>query len=475
MRIGLLCLSTLATLLAAVLADDECPTSTAAFGIQADKYPQPWTIASTGKENDAELLSVYNAIDWTQVPNSPIKPSDLSMAGYDFNNDPDCWWTASLCTKPKAPGLNADVTICPKGNSWGLTFDDGPTCASPALHTFLKANNQKASFFMLGQQVLLYPQEALEAFQDGHDIMLHSWSHPAMTTLTNLQVVAELFYTIKIVQEVTGVHAKFWRPPYGDIDDRVRAIATQLGLTAVLWNEDSNDWIINSDATQRSAIDQNFQDILGRVSTYGSTTGPIVLEHDLSDATVEIFEDWYPKVGAVYRNVMSVSQCVGSDAYWEGDVGGSGGSTSVGGGASTTSSSGSSGSTSASSGSGGSTTSSGLGGSSTPSGSGGSSTSSGSGGSSTSSGSGAGTTTSAGGSTTTTTGSTSDTTTTTAPTTTTSASTTTTSTTTTTVPQAGLSSTPTPTDQHDSPARKNDAGKIIAVAAGLAGLGALAL
>ncbi|KAJ3029795.1 hypothetical protein HDV00_009436 [Rhizophlyctis rosea] len=416
MRVTLLRLSAVAALIASVTAQDACPTSTASFGIQADKYPASWTVASTGKENDPELLAVYNAIDWTKVPNSPIKPSDLSTTNYDVTSDPDCWWTATGCKEPKVAGLNADVAKCAKGNSWGLTFDDGPTCSSPALYDFLKAQGQKASFFLLGQQVLQFPAETLRAFQDGHDIMLHTWSHTAMTSLNNLQVVAELFYTIKIVQQVTGIHAKYWRPPYGDIDNRVRGIASQLGLTAVVWNEDSDDWIVNSDPAQTTQVDKNFQAILAKVNEYGSTSGPIVLEHDNSAGTVSIFKSWYPKYKAVYKNVQPVSSCIGDNPYWEGDVGTGGTGT-------------------------GSTT------------------------------------------TTTTTPSTTSSTSTTISTTSSPAATITTTVLdnpTTTTNTSGRTFTEgellsTPTKVQDSPARKNDVGKIVAVAAGLAGLGVIAL
>ena len=37
------------------------------------------------------------------------------------------------------------------------------------------------------------------------------------------------------------------RPPYGDVDDRVRAIAWQMGMRTVLWDEDTNDWNMPGD------------------------------------------------------------------------------------------------------------------------------------------------------------------------------------------------------------------------------------
>jgi chitin deacetylase len=38
---------------------------------------------------------------------------------------------------------------------------------------------------------------------------------------------------------------RFFRPPYGDIDNRVRAIAREVfGMYNVLWNTDTHDWCL---------------------------------------------------------------------------------------------------------------------------------------------------------------------------------------------------------------------------------------
>lgn len=63
-----------------------------------------------------------------------------------------------------------------------------------------------------------------------------------MTTLTNEEVVAQLYWTQKAIKETMGITPKCWRPPYGDVDDRVRAIAWQMGMRTFLWDQDSNDW-----------------------------------------------------------------------------------------------------------------------------------------------------------------------------------------------------------------------------------------
>ena len=143
MHAHLLRLSALTALLTApsLIYAAECvaPPSTAVFGLKPEQYPPANELASVGKADDPELLAVYNGINWSEVPSSPIKPVDMATEGYNADADPDCWWTANMCTTPKYPGLNPDVTICNKPGSFGLTFDDGPTCFSSALYGVRKS------------------------------------------------------------------------------------------------------------------------------------------------------------------------------------------------------------------------------------------------------------------------------------------------------------------------------------------------
>ena len=51
--------------------------------------------------------------------------------------------------------------------------------------------------------------------------------------MTNEEAFAELYFTKKAIKEIMGITVQCWRPPYGDVDDRIRYIATQLGLRTI--------------------------------------------------------------------------------------------------------------------------------------------------------------------------------------------------------------------------------------------------
>lgn len=104
-----------------------------------------------------------------------------------------------------------DISTCPDGK-WGLTYDDGPTEFSPALYDFLDQKKQKATFFMIGGQVVKFRDHAKRAFDAGHELAGHTWSHSYLTTLTNEQIVGELMWTARAIEEVTGKKPRYFRP-----------------------------------------------------------------------------------------------------------------------------------------------------------------------------------------------------------------------------------------------------------------------
>lgn len=296
-------------------------------------YPEQW---KTPDVTSPEVVAAIANINMNLVPNAPVRTGssgNLNMAGYDANKDEFCWWTASGCTIPKAAGLSADIYYCPTPKSWGLTYDDGPYVqadpshpdpfAEPNLYNFLAQSNQKASLFYIGSNVVGAPQAAQRALADGHVICVHTWSHPAMTTLTNQQVVAEFYWTLKAIKEVLGITPKCWRPPYGDTDDRVRAIAWQMGMVTNLWDQDSNDWNMpgaGGGNLPPATVDGYFEGWIQGV-TNGSdvSKGHVTLQHELNNATVAMAEKWLPKVQETYTGgVMPASACMNTSMpYWE--------------------------------------------------------------------------------------------------------------------------------------------------------------
>jgi hypothetical protein len=104
----------------------QVPTGPFAGGnITLQGYPPGWKSPPT---DSPQVQAAYNAIDWSLVPNSTVqsgnKDGTPSMSGYDAQNDPECWWTATGCTTPKHEHVPADTLNCPAVGDWGLVRID---------------------------------------------------------------------------------------------------------------------------------------------------------------------------------------------------------------------------------------------------------------------------------------------------------------------------------------------------------------
>jgi peptidoglycan/xylan/chitin deacetylase (PgdA/CDA1 family) len=95
--------------------------------------------------------------------------------------------------------------------------------------------NIKATFFVIGYAATQYPDLLRRAYSEGHEIALHTWSHPELSKLTDGQVVAQLIWAARAIKDVIGVTPAIMRPPYGDTSARTRQILNALGLSIVQW------------------------------------------------------------------------------------------------------------------------------------------------------------------------------------------------------------------------------------------------
>lgn len=199
---------------------------------------------------------------------------------------------------------DTDIATSPEG-VWAISFDDGPTDESPPLYKYLESQNQAATHFLIGSNCVSYPDALKEAFSTGGDMAVHTWSHNLLTNLTNEQVFGELAWTMQIIYDNFGVIPKLMRPPQGDVDARVRAIASLLNLQTVLWSHDSNDWCLD-DNYQTSCPAENVQgQSLQTVETYinnaitgSKNPGVMMLEHEIHVPSIAIFQSYYPNITA---------------------------------------------------------------------------------------------------------------------------------------------------------------------------------
>ncbi|WP_261304346.1 polysaccharide deacetylase family protein [Paenibacillus andongensis] len=125
-----------------------------------------------------------------------------------------------------------------------FTFDDGPNpIYTPQLLDIFEEVSGHATFFMMGKQIELYPETALDVHVRKHEIGNHSYSHPYMTQISLDACERELFDTDRLITQVTGGRPAVMRPPYLDYNLEVHAITAKLEYHVIgALNGEAKDW-----------------------------------------------------------------------------------------------------------------------------------------------------------------------------------------------------------------------------------------
>lgn len=127
-----------------------------------------------------------------------------------------------------------------------LTFDACPTSLPDEYDVkvidILIREKVPATLFMSGRWVEKNPDRAkFLASQPQFEIAAHSYYHPHMTEKPNDRVMREFKRTQAIIKMVTGKIPRYFRPPFGEVDERVAKLAYDAGLTTIQYDVASGD------------------------------------------------------------------------------------------------------------------------------------------------------------------------------------------------------------------------------------------
>ncbi|KAI0743087.1 glycoside hydrolase/deacetylase [Daedaleopsis nitida] len=281
-------------------------------------FPEPGVpMPADGKGYPQVWIDALNAaVKAGKIPDLPQSTLDTKsgLPVYPNGLDPNGPVVCSATYKCRSKDTS-EIWDAPDG-VFGSSFDDGPLPSSFALYGFLKENKVSSTHFMIGGNIINNPDAFKMAAEDlKDDIAVHTWTHPYMTTLSNLQVLGELGWTMKLIHDSTGGRVpKYWRPPTGDSDERVLAIAREVfGLSTVLWNQDPRDWSIGEPGgATRAAVDA---DLHQWITTAPKSPGLVILEHELMNDTVGAFIQAFPLIAQNGWTFESVARMRGAPVY----------------------------------------------------------------------------------------------------------------------------------------------------------------
>lgn len=195
-----------------------------------------------------------------------------------------------------------------------LTFDDGPSkSVTPLILDVLKEQNVKATFFTLGNNVKYYPELVKRAFDEGHYIANHGYSHKYSEVYSSPEAtLAEYNWTEQAIKDALGnqnYHSNLFRFPggsnggyYNDAKQNSKALLKENGIVHLDWNCLTRD----SEGVQtKESLLQN------AIDTASEKDSIVILMHDSSDKilTYEVLPEliqYFRDRGYEFQNIYDL-------------------------------------------------------------------------------------------------------------------------------------------------------------------------
>lgn len=151
-----------------------------------------------------------------------------------------------------------------------LTFDDGPNEPyTSQILDILKRYDIKATFFLIGKNVEVYPEIVKRIAKDGHLIGNHTYTHPDLALELKFQIEKQIKRTEEAIFKAAGLRPYLFRPPYGLDNPWVFKEAEKLGYVIIKWSVSAHN------GGKEIPYDRILRRILNDVEN-----GSIILLHD---------------------------------------------------------------------------------------------------------------------------------------------------------------------------------------------------
>ncbi|MDX3387217.1 glycosyltransferase [Streptomyces niveiscabiei] len=193
-----------------------------------------------------------------------------------------------------------------------LTFDDGPDPVwTPRVLAVLDRYAVHGTFFVTGTAVARRPGLVRALVAHGHEIGLHTFTHPDLGNASEARLDRELAQTQLALAGAAGLHSTLVRPPYSStaaaLDNLSWPVVRRLGAkgyVTVLVDVDSQDW-------RRPGADA----IASRVVRPLTGQGAVVLLHDSGgdrSQTVRALERIVPELRSRGYRFTTVTGALGA-------------------------------------------------------------------------------------------------------------------------------------------------------------------
>lgn len=201
-----------------------------------------------------------------------------------------------------------------EGKNAYLTFDDGPSNNTHQILDILKQYNIKATFFVLGSQVEVFPETTNRIYDEGHYIANHGYSHKySIIYQSPEQVLNEFNQCNEIVAKTINVpeyNSHLFRFPGGSVGGKYAELKAQASELLDQNNVLHVDWnSLTGDSEKSNPTEEYLMDNLQK--TTDGKNNIIVLMHDAQakQITAEILPkviEYLQQQGYVFKNFYDV-------------------------------------------------------------------------------------------------------------------------------------------------------------------------
>ena len=203
---------------------------------------------------------------------------------------------------------NTIYTKCENNLEYALTFDDGPSPATNDLLDILQNKSAPATFFVVGEMIIQNNTILKRIINDGHIVLVHTYDHRNLSSLSSDDITREIYFNEMIIRQNECKRIpRLYRPPYGEYNNLVDEITTNMGYQNVLWNLDTLDWQDVAKINGTDIIVNRTKFLIDDLYP----TGIIHLQHDLVNTSIQSVPEIIDYIRSKGYKIVSLDKCLG--------------------------------------------------------------------------------------------------------------------------------------------------------------------
>ena len=167
----------------------------------------------------------------------------------------------------------------------------------------LKKYDADGTFFLVGFWIDKYPEETKFIAESGLEIGNHSNNHLHMSKISKDEISKEIDSVNERIKNLTGKTPAYFRPPFGEYDNKLLSAVNEKNMVGVQWSIDSLDW-------KGLSGEQIAARVIPKLKN-----GAIILFHNNSDHVLDALKIILPRLKADGYKAVSIDELVLRENY----------------------------------------------------------------------------------------------------------------------------------------------------------------